>query len=75
MNTRPIQYDEPVIFKDIDAELEYAREGMNNFTEFYYRLLQQGAPQSLVQEMAEVAQMYKQTVDRLERILYCFPKG
>ena len=71
---RAIQYDEPVIFKDIDAELEYAKEGMNNFTEFYYRLSYQQAPTTLVQEMAELAQMYKQTTDKLERILHCFPR-
>lgn len=70
-----IPYDETVVLKDIEAELEFAREGMRNFTEFYYRLSYQGAPPSLVQEMAELAQTYKQIADRLERNLNCFPKG
>ena len=71
---RRIQYEQVVTFKDIDAEENYADEGMQNFTEFYYRLSYQKAHPDLVQEMAEAAQAYQALKERLGRIKVCFPK-
>jgi hypothetical protein len=70
-----IHYDEPVLQKDIAAEQEFAVQGMESATEFYFRLSHQGAPQALLQELAFITQEYKDIKERLERILPCFPRG
>jgi hypothetical protein len=75
MRVRTIQYDDPVTLKDIEAEINYAQEGMENFTEFYYRLSHQNAPLELVAEMATAAQLYQQIQKRLEALTACFPRG
>jgi hypothetical protein len=75
MGNHVVQYTEQVIHKDIEAEVEYARQGMESFSEFYYRLSYQKAPLELVAEMATIAQLYQQIRDKLAAITDCFPKG
>lgn len=74
MKLPTIRSDEAVTFKDIESEIEFARQGLESISEFYYRLSAQKAPLELVAEMSVVAQLYQQIHERLAAITNCFPR-
>lgn len=74
MKFAQIRYNDPVTLSDMEAEVEYAQEGQKIFSEFYYRLSAQSAPPDLIDEMSQLALLYKEAVERIEAIKLRFPK-
>lgn len=64
---------EPVWKEDIEQEVEYLTEGARNLAGFYHQAKEQGAPVTLLDELAAVWQGLDASRRRLEALLPCFP--
>lgn len=60
--------------EDVTKEAEYLGEGARNLANFYHAAKAQGAPESLLAEMAQVWTDLDNARRRLENIIPCFPE-
>jgi hypothetical protein len=68
-----IDYDEPVFRKEVESEAEYVEQGWKVFFNIYYRLCNQRAPPTLIQEIVDINNLYKQLHEKIGKVKNYFP--
>ena len=64
---------DPVFNTDMESELEYATAGWKTFYSFYSRLVAQGAPVELINQMADVLNTYLSLTEKIKEIIPKLP--